>query len=179
MEKTNPENVLKFCPKCGSRRFVPKGDRSFQCDDCGFHFYINSASAVAALIINENDELLLTRRGIEPGKGMLDLPGGFVNPGERAEDAVVREIKEELNLEVTDYQFLASYPNEYIFSGYKVYTTDIGFLCKVRTIEAISAKDDVSGYEFVKRGSIDYSDICGASIRLLVRYYFDHGKSLE
>jgi NAD+ diphosphatase len=171
MDTTAPERVVKFCPKCGSSNFPAHADRSFKCGDCGFHFYINAAAAVAALIVNEKGELLLTRRAVEPKKGMLDLPGGFVDPGERAEDAVVREIKEELNLEVTDHQFLISYPNEYVFSGFTVYTVDLAFVCLITDFSDIIWQDDISGYVFVKPEDLDYREICSESIRRIIQFY--------
>lgn len=171
MDTTAPERVLKFCPKCGSADFPANADRSFKCGDCGFHFFVNAAAAVAALIVNEKGELLLTRRAIDPKKGMLDLPGGFVDPGERAEDALVREIREELNLEVAHYQFLISFPNEYVFSGFTVYTVDLAFVCHVNDFSEITWEDDISGYVFIKPEALDYREICSDSIRRIIQFF--------
>ncbi len=175
MDTTAPERVVKFCPKCGSSDFPAHSDRSFKCGDCGFHFFINAAAAVAALIVNEKGELLLTRRAIEPNKGMLDLPGGFVDPGERAEDALVREVLEELNLEVADYQFLISYPNEYVFSRFTVYTVDLAFVCHVKDFSDITWQDDISGYIFVKPETLNYHEICSDSIRQIIQFFVKRG----
>lgn len=54
---------------------------------------------VGALII-ENGKLLLIRRGAKPGQGKWSIPGGLVELGERVRDAVVREVKEECNLDI-------------------------------------------------------------------------------
>ena len=86
------------------------------CEDCKFQYYINNSAAVACLIFNSQGEVLLTRRAIDPNKGMLDLPGGFVEPLETAEEAVIREIKEELGLQITKMTYLVSFPNLYPFS---------------------------------------------------------------
>lgn len=51
------------------------------------------AAAVAGLIFNEKGQLLLTIRAKDPGKGLLDLPGGFVDMGENADQALRREIE--------------------------------------------------------------------------------------
>ena len=171
MDATVPEKVLKYCPKCGSANFIVRADRSFKCGDCNFHFFVNAASAVAALIINDNGELLLTRRAMNPQKGRLDLPGGFVDPGESAEEALVREIKEELNLQVCNYQYLISYPNEYVFAGYTVYTVDMGFRCYVKDFSVVSSNDDVSDYIFIKPKDVDLSDIWCDSIRRIIGFY--------
>ena len=88
--KTHPEEVIKYCPRCGSKKFKTndKG-RSFNCEECHFNYYLNNSAAVACLIFNKEGKLMLARRAIEPAKGMLDLPGGFVEPMESAEAAVV------------------------------------------------------------------------------------------
>ena len=66
------------------------------CDECGQ--WPQPALAVDAVVINDGEILLITR-GREPWKGMLALPGGFVNKGEDPEIAVLRELKEETGLD--------------------------------------------------------------------------------
>ncbi len=170
---SRPGEVLKFCPKCGSGRFVYDGGKSFLCEECGFNYYINSSSAVASVIINSQGEILLTIRAFEPQKGKLDLPGGFVDPMESAEEAVRREIKEELNLDIAEMRYLVSFPNEYVFKGFSVYTTDLAFICKVTDFNGIEANDDISGYRFVKPDEIDFDEISSDSIRDILRRYID------
>lgn len=168
---SNSSDVFKFCPRCGSAGFVEQGSKSFRCSDCGFHFFINSAAAVVALIFNERAEVLLTVRGVEPNKGSLDLPGGFVDPGEGIGQALCREILEELNLEVTEFSFLTSFPNEYLFSGLIVNTTDIAFVCKVKDLRNIRVDDDVADYCFEKIENVDLSKIFSPSIQNILKYY--------
>src|SRR5690554_2993842 len=127
MQPTHPLKVLKFCPKCGSPAFVVSGERSMKCLDCSFHFFVNAAAAVAALVANQEGKLLLTTRGIEPGYGKLDLPGGFIDPGEPAEKAIARELHEELGMKVQSVEYVCSAPNEYIFSAFSVFTLDMAF----------------------------------------------------
>lgn len=154
--------------RCGSDTVCYRLDDSLFCEKCSFSFYINSAAAVAILIINNQNELLLTKRAFDPEKGKLDLPGGFVDIGESAEQAVVRELKEELNLEAVNLRYLGSYPNEYVFSGLSIYTLDIAFVCKVDSFDEIKAKDDVAAFDFFKFDSIDYDKIAFDSIRNIV-----------
>lgn len=169
----HPIDVLKFCPRCGSNKFVPALDYSFKCAECGFHFFINSAAATAGVILNEKGEMLLTRRAENPHRGMLDLPGGFVDPGENVETAMRREIAEELNLEVVEMKFMGSFPNEYVFSNYTVFTTDMGFLCSVKDFSDITFRDDISGFEFIKPTEIRFDEISSPSIRNIVQLYID------
>ena len=172
--ETHPGNVIKFCPRCGSNHFITndKG-RSFRCEGCQFRFYVNSSAAVACLIFNKEGKLLLTRRAIEPGLGMLDLPGGFVEPMEKAEDAVVREIHEELGVKVTSAKYMTSFPNEYIFSGYSVFTMDLAFICEIENFSTIIPADDVSGVEFVFAKEAKLDEIFSDSMRNIIGYYIN------
>jgi mutator protein MutT len=170
--ETHPGNVIKFCPRCGSNQFVTndKG-RSFKCEGCHFHFYVNSSAAVACLIFNQEGKLLLTRRAIEPGFGMLDLPGGFIEPMEAAEAAVKREIEEELGVKVTKVQYMTSFPNEYVFSGYSVFTMDMAFICEVANHSTIIPADDVSAVEFIFAKELKLEELFSDSMRNIVSYY--------
>lgn len=165
----HPKHIFKFCPRCGSSEFVTSGERSLLCNACGFHYYINSAAAVACLIFNSEGKLLLTRRAVEPDKGKFDLPGGFVDPHETAEDAVKRELKEELGVNVLSLRYLTSKANEYLFSGITVFTTDLAFRVEVDSLENLSAYDDISSIEWVWPAEVDPSEIPMPSIRYFVK----------
>ena len=174
MKSTLPKNAIHYCPKCGSSEFSFKEDQSFLCNSCDFHLYINSAAAVAALIVNSQGEILFTRRALEPHKGMLDLPGGFVDIMETAENALFREIKEELNLEVEKYEYFMSSPNEYIFGGLSVFTLDLAYICQLKTFNHIHAKDDISDYEFIAPNLIPYDKIGGESIKRIAKAFAEY-----
>lgn len=83
-----------YCPLCGSRHFSEDSFKSRRCMTCGFEMFVNPSAAVAAFITNSAGELLLTRRRSDPAKGTLDLPGGFCDMEESAEQAVMREVAE-------------------------------------------------------------------------------------
>ena len=86
---------FRYCPVCGSKHFVVQNEKSKRCESCGFEYFLNPSSAVAAFILNKEGELLVTRRKYEPGRGTLDLPGGFCDIGETIGEALIREVKEE------------------------------------------------------------------------------------
>jgi len=169
---THPLKVLKYCPKCGSEKFVASGERSMKCGNCGFHYFVNSVAAVAALITDDEGKLMLVTRGVEPDYGKLDLPGGFVDPMETAEEAVKRELSEELGLTVTHLEYLFSAPNEYVFSEFKVFTLDLAFRVRVESVENLKAMDDILAYRFYSEEEIDYDEIPAPSINGFVKRYF-------
>ncbi|MDR1983849.1 MAG: NUDIX domain-containing protein [Prevotellaceae bacterium] len=176
MNEFHPSRVFKFCPFCGTEKFVWNGANAFVCNECTQTFYINMAAAVVAVIYNDKNEILLTRRKHNPAKGLLDLPGGFVNLGETAENAVIREVKEELNIDISELKFIATFPNEYVFGGIQYFTEDIVFLCKVADFSNISANDDISNYEFRKVDEININEIGLLSIKNVINKLKEQNK---
>lgn len=166
---THPSNVLKFCPFCGSKNFIWDNKKSHNCLDCCKRLYTNEIGAVIALIENEKGECLFTTRKFDPAKGKLDLPGGFIDLGETAEQAVVREIKEELNLVVEQMTFLCTLPNQYQFRGLTYFTIDIVFRCLVKDFAPLCANDDVESVHFVNCQEVDIEQIGLDSVKLLVQ----------
>ncbi len=139
--------LFKFCPKCGSKQFYASGERSMKCEKCKFEYFFNTASAVTAIILNDENHIMLTRRAFEPEKGMLDLPGGFVEPEETAQDAIKRELKEELNAQIAKLNFFDCFPNRYEYSGLAIHTLDITFIVRLESYE-LKAMDDVESFSF-------------------------------
>lgn len=76
-----------------------EADDGFRCPGCGRSWYRNSAPAAGAAIVKDG-KVLITQRAIEPKKGLFDIPGGFLSPGEHPLDALKRELLEELGLEI-------------------------------------------------------------------------------
>jgi len=136
----HPLQLFQFCPKCGSPHFSENNEKSKKCADCGFVYYFNSSAAVVAVIENPNGEILVARRAKEPAKGTLDLPGGFVDLYETAEEATSREVMEETGLSVTSVQYLFSVPNIYVYSGFEVHTLDMFFRCRVNDFNGLKAQ---------------------------------------
>ena len=91
----HPLDLFQYCPECGSSHFEVNNEKSKKCTDCGFVYYFNPSSATVALILNDQNELLVCRRAKEPAKGTLDLPGGFIDMNETGEEGVAREVLEE------------------------------------------------------------------------------------
>ncbi len=106
---------LRFCPLCGSalvRRVVPPDGREHPvCSACGFVFYL-PPKVVAGTLPVQSSRILLTRRAIDPARGLWTFPGGYVDWGEDVREGARRETLEEVGLSVRlDGLFgLYSYP---------------------------------------------------------------------
>lgn len=163
---THPLFQFRYCPVCGSSHFVENNFKSKRCTDCGFTYYANPCSATAAFIVNDRQEMLVVRRGKEPAKGTLDLPGGFCDMYETAEEGMRREIKEETGLEVAGMQYLFSSPNVYEYSGMGIHTLDMDFLVRIQgAIPPVTASDDAAEALWIPITGVNPADFGLTSIR--------------
>lgn len=167
--EANPVHHYRYCPRCAAKGTFNLNDYSFKCTACGFYFFLNSAAAVTAVIFNDKGELLTVRRGVEPGRGMIDLPGGFVDPGESVEQAMLREIKEELDLVPVSVSYIGSFPNRYLFSGSTVFTVDCVFRCYVDDFSTLKHLDDVMDVAFIKPEDIDLKAVPFVSVQQVIK----------
>ena len=140
----HPLDKFAYCPACGSKSFTEHNVKSKQCNDCGFVYYANPSAATAAFILNGKGELLVVRRGKELAKGTLDLPGGFVDMDENAEEGMLREIEEETGLQLNNPKYLFSIPNLYEYSGMTIHTLDLFFRLDVANDCLATAGDDAA-----------------------------------
>ncbi len=85
----------RFCPQCAARLASPDG-----CDDCDWIYYLDPKVAVVVLATDKQGRLLYVRRNHEPAMYRWAWPSGFVDAGERVEDAAAREVREETGIEV-------------------------------------------------------------------------------
>ena len=167
----HPSLAIKFCSFCGASDPVYDGVKALRCDVCGRRQFINAVAAVAVIIRNDQGEILLTRRARNPGKGMLDLPGGFVDAMETVEQTVRREVKEELNVELENITYLTSYPNEYLFEGMITYTADLAFAATVKDWSSLQPADDVATVAFYAPKEIPMEEVAFKSIRQILHIY--------
>lgn len=162
----HPLDIFKFCPKCGSIKFPINSPASKKCEVCGFEYFKNPSIGVATIIFDEQGHLMVTRRAVDPAKGTLDLSGGFVDIGETIEEAAVREVKEETNIDVEVVEYLFSIPNNYIYSGMDCNPLDFILKCKIINMDNIKIdKNENSELLFLKLEEINPQDFGLASIR--------------
>ena len=142
-----------FCPVCGSRldpsaQSATTVSRLF-CGSCTFEFWQNSKPAVAAIILRNaggKPHVLLTRRGVEPYKGMWDLPGGFLNNGEHPEEGLKRELSEELGTNPLRGRFLTmeieEYPREDVAEEAR-FVLSLFYVCEIAKDAELTPMDDI------------------------------------
>jgi ADP-ribose pyrophosphatase YjhB (NUDIX family) len=108
----NPKNFT-FCPVCGNElkeKFVKEEQhKRMVCAACGFIFYVNPVPAVATILLREK-KILLVKRKFAPRKNAWTLPAGFMEYNETAEQAAIRETKEETNLDIKVGEVFAVLP---------------------------------------------------------------------
>jgi ADP-ribose pyrophosphatase YjhB (NUDIX family) len=166
--------LFSFCPRCGAPDPIFEQDKRVFCPSCNLEYFHNVATAVGALLVSHG-RLLLLERAQEPRKGKLALPGGFVDPGERVEDALRRECEEEIGWK-TDLplSFLGSFPNIYRFQGIDYHTCDLFFVIEPVYLEIKDLRLDpqeVAAVHLVPLDQVSLPDLAFESSRRAITLY--------
>lgn len=111
----------QFCSRCGKAVIERHYELAKECERCGLVSYPRISPAVIMSIV-DGDRILLARAPHFPA-GMYSALAGFVEPGETMEQAVQREIMEEVNLQVDEIKYLGSQPWPFPHSMMVAYTT--------------------------------------------------------
>ena len=182
----DPDTVFRFCPVCGAAGFSPRepelflcpvgdgGTNDMVCRSCGFTLFINASLAVSAIITHpETGDILMTLRNRDPHKGTFSLPGGFVAPGERAENALAREVFEETGLRVIHATPVnRTYTNRYHYRGMAYFTTEIVYRCQCEEPDrAYDADPDEAELRWVPRAELTQVPIGLEPIKRIVSDY--------
>lgn len=151
---------MNFCRRCGAK-LTQTQEYAFQCAN-GHLIFANSPAATGMMLINDKEQVLVIRRAIDPGKGKIDMGGGFCDGGETAEACIAREVQEELGLSPADYdppKFLLSCIDRYDFKGEAIPVLSLIFWAYIKPNVPINVSDDAASAEFVDFEAIDSSDI--------------------
>jgi NAD+ diphosphatase len=97
----------QFCGVCATRMVRSEGERAMKCPNCGHVAYPRIAPAMMVLV-KKGPAILLARNVAVPAGGRMSALAGFLDPGESAEDAVHREVFEEVGLFVKDLRYFSS-----------------------------------------------------------------------
>lgn len=102
------DQTHRFCGRCGQPTINAPAERAKLCPQCGLLSFPRLSPAVIMLVYR-GDELLLARNRAF-AEGVFSVLAGFVEPGESLEEAVAREVKEEVGLDLTDIKYFGSQP---------------------------------------------------------------------
>ncbi len=104
---------LKHCSRCGAELAFGSVDGEnrdrLACANCGFVAYVNPRLVVTTIPVTGAGEVVLIRRGIEPGRGSWAQPGGFLEIDETVAEAAARETLEETGLVVEPGEIVGVY----------------------------------------------------------------------
>ena len=170
--------MFQYCPSCASKNIQFKGNK-FRCPDCGFVYYHNTAAA-SGCVIRAGEKVVLLVRGKEPALGKLDLPGGFVDPGEGVIEGLCRELREEIGWEPPiprsklseAFTLFASFPNIYPYKNIVYNTCDMFFTVSV---PGLTEKDfrleaeEIAGVRFMRPREINPEDLAFESTKRAIQ----------
>ena len=177
--------MFTYCPSCASEKISFEQGKVFRCPECGFVYYHNTAAATGCIISVSGQRIMFLVRGKEPMKGKLDLPGGFVDPGEGALEGLFRELQEEIGwtppvppgVPLTGvFKLFASFPNVYPYKNIVYNTCDMFFTVSapgLREEDLHLERAEISAVRFLKPEEIDYGEIAFESARNFVRAYIE------
>lgn len=174
MSHDYPTRSFRYCPSCGQQKGGSPSIKHFACPDCGYQFYTNAAAAVAAFLRNEKGEFLFVRRAREPARGKLNVPGGFVDPLESVEEALLREVDEEVGIAIENYSLLGSFPNTYTYRDVTYHTVDLFFLCTARHLEARLEAEEVTQTLWIAPETVSLEEIAFDSTKSALQAYRRH-----
>jgi ADP-ribose pyrophosphatase YjhB (NUDIX family) len=167
--------MWKYCPGCGSQKIRFDGSHRFSCPDCGFVYYHNTAAATGCVIRSKQGILLLVR-GKEPARGKLDLPGGFVDPGEGVFEGLRRELREEIGLDLPEKSsgltLFASFPNIYPYRNITYNTCDLFFTLDLPDLGEADLRlqaGEINGFRFIRSEAVELEDLAFESTKRAVK----------
>jgi 8-oxo-dGTP diphosphatase len=100
----------RHCPRCSGP--LERLDGKVTCGGCGYAVWANPVPGAQALV-ERDGRVLLGRRRDDPGAGLWDIPGGFVEEPEHPLDALRRELREETGLEIEPTEFFGIWMQPY------------------------------------------------------------------
>lgn len=167
---------MNFCSDCGSDKIelkIPAGDtyERFVCDNCGRVHYQNPRVIVGCLPFYEG-KIMLCKRAIQPQEGLWNLPAGFLENGENAEDGAARETFEESLAKVEIIKL------HVVFSLPKVNQVYLHFLAKMKNLNFGPTKESTE----VKLFSIDeipWSEIAFHSSTYALEKFIEYGEDYQ
>lgn len=157
---------VNFCRRCG-KPLVHKGVGLWECANKHSTFN-NPSPTVGIFFLTADKKVVLSRRGINPGKGMLDCFGGFVESGESIESAAHREITEETGLVKDQYgplHYFYSSPATYHFQDEDRPIITSLFWAALDTDAHLAPNDDVAEIVTLPLGDVNPNELFNDDIK--------------
>jgi ADP-ribose pyrophosphatase YjhB (NUDIX family) len=120
---------------------------------------------VGGFIQNPAGDVLMVRRAHEPARGKLAIPGGFIDINETAEEALRRETREEVGLELSELTYLSSQVNSYRYEEVTYPVLDFFFVANAVAPEKAQLLDGVDALRWMAPAKVDLAEIAFPSIR--------------
>lgn len=170
----DPQKLIKYCPSC-KKEIALENEVRFKCKYCGYLQYISPVPCNSLVISNKNGEILLVERKNEPKAGFWDLPGGFIDIGENIETSVIREAKEEVDLDfqVSDLHYISSIPLRYLYKGVNEYLLNVAYHADFPEGQKVTAGDDAKSAKFFAPEDIPWKDIAFENVTMMLRKYLN------
>lgn len=161
----------KFCFNCGGKLESKEG-KILRCSSCSKNTYIDPSPTNGAIIENEKGEIMLVRRAKDPKKGYWDIPGGFINPGETAEESTVRELREELGANQIELEYLGTESDTYEYQGTVYPVLAFVFKAKIST-KNLSPADDVTEIKFFTPKALPFDKIAFEGVKRALKKFIE------
>ncbi|MEK7619204.1 MAG: NUDIX domain-containing protein [Patescibacteria group bacterium] len=163
---------IKFCSYCAGALVESSehGTPHQQCTLCEQQFYRNPLPCVGALLFNTRGELLLALRKFPPAANTWDAPGGFMDLEETPEQALTREIEEELAIHIDTWDYVGSYFDRYPFGHANYHTLNLMFSSIITDVTP-KASDDISGVQWFLPDAIPYNTISFPNLAYFLRAF--------
>jgi 8-oxo-dGTP diphosphatase len=165
-------DAYHFCPWCGIPWKTPEStsriSNHIRCTNCEFILYQDPKVAVC-VIIEINGKIVIIKRSLPTENGDWAIPGGFVDAGESVEMAAIREVKEEVLLDIAITRLIGVYSKEgdpvvlIVYEG-KIKDGQPG--CGAEAVEVV----------LFDHASIPWKDLSFSANREALKDYFARGK---
>ena len=160
----------QHCPRCAAAINVEHG--KVECVECGFVEYAGSKPTASAVCVDDEGRLLLSRRGVDPAKGMWDFPGGFLDEEEHPLDCIRRELNEEAGVEVEPLEFVGVWIDRYGDDGDAHVTLNLYWTARIVEGEPEPA-DDVAEFRWFAPTEIPDDELAFPHTRELISAWRD------
>lgn len=150
-------HAWRFCPRCATELDRTAAPARVECAACGFVGYANSSPCVCAVVEDGQGRILLSRRAVEPDRGLWDVPGGYLEEHEHPLEGLRRELLEETGLSIEPGRFLGIWMDTYGPAPDANATLNLVWTARIVAGDPVAA-DDVSELRWFAAGEIPPPD---------------------